>query len=316
MISGFEDDFSIEGNDLALKDAGRISSLLRGYHILCHCADKAAIQNHNDATRFQEIKRANENRLHALVDILLRNGYTPISICDLLGANISLTPSLREIIGANLVPMKRRLSHDTHQIVLIFGFSCSGKDTVALLLKEKLKARLLNFSDLIKDVLSVRRILNPTRDDYIETGNMLRDIFGKDILASAIMSLLQEEPGNVVCVGPRFLEEVKVFQREYVIGVRVDPQDPEDNLLRRFQRYVNRSKSDPLPTFDDFLSSHLKEREGIQEIIDCGLVGHWIINDKQNISFHNLHQQVEALLLHWHRGIPYSGSGLGKRTMD
>src|SRR5262249_27964678 len=176
--------------------------------------------------------------------------------------------------------------------IVIVGSLCSGKDTVASLINDKIRGRQANLSSLLKDVLATRGIFTPKRADYYVTGDTLRKLFGENILSLVTINLLQGEFRSIVCTGPRFLEEVKVFQGSKVVGVIVDPKNAEDNVTKRFQRYKYRNRSSDVLTLNDFLAREAEEREGLQTIFSSGIVTHWIINDS---TFSNLHLQIENL---------------------
>ena len=272
-------------------------SFLPGYHILSTCVNNTAGMGKLSRIEQENLRDRVNERLVGLIDILIKKGHSLVPMNSLFENDLSCDLSLQAILRYSLPEERVIVKPSVRKVaVLLVGYLCSGKDTIASLMSNRYKARMVNYSDLIGLLLPILEISDPKRSNYKQTGDLLRTLFGKNILSIVFQNLFKREKRCIIYVGPRFVEEITAFEECKVIGVRVDPADPNDNVAERFKRYKERSRVVDIPLFDEFSEQELEERKGIEEIFALNLVNYWIINNyKQNFQLDYLQLQIQNL---------------------
>jgi dephospho-CoA kinase len=124
-------------------------------------------------------------------------------------------------------------------------------------------------------------------------GNIMIDLrrkYGADVIATACVEKFRKmDSSNVVIDGARSAEEIarfrEVFKSVIVIAVHASPQT-------RFQRLVQRKRSDDSLTWEDFCDRDLRELGiGLCRVITCADV--MLVNEGQASA---LRQQVHRIL--------------------
>ena len=137
-------------------------------------------------------------------------------------------------------------------ILGVTGLFCTGKDTVAEILKE-MNFYHVSFSDLIRAEVKTRRE-KITRDILIKAGNELRTAFGADILARKALETAQDGE-NYVFTSIRNSSEVSLLQqRKDFLLVNVVAPDKT-----RLERIIQRNREEDPKTITE-----LKEKERIE----------------------------------------------------
>ncbi|MBI4017057.1 MAG: AAA family ATPase [Candidatus Aenigmarchaeota archaeon] len=140
-------------------------------------------------------------------------------------------------------------------IISITGKYCSGKDTVADILKEKGFLH-ISLSDLIREE-AAKRNMPATRENLILLGNELRKQFGAGVLAQRAVEGIRADK-NYVITSIRNPGEVDVLKtkKDFVL-VNIDV-----SLDIRWQRMQQRpNRPDALKTFEDFVRFEKEEAE-------------------------------------------------------
>lgn len=137
-------------------------------------------------------------------------------------------------------------------IIGVTGLFCSGKDTVAEILKE-MNFFHVSFSDLIRDEIN-RRKEKITRDALIKVGNELRTSFGADILARKALEKAQDGE-NYVFTSIRNSSEVMLLQqrKDFLLINAVSP----DKV--RLQRIIQRNREEDPKTMQELKEKEKKE---------------------------------------------------------
>jgi len=134
-------------------------------------------------------------------------------------------------------------------ILGVTGLFCTGKDTVAEILKE-MNFYHVSFSDIIREEVKKRKE-KITRDTLIKVGNELREGFGADILARIALEKVQDGE-NYVFTSIRNSSEVQLLQqrKDFLLIEVVSP----DNI--RLERIIQRNREEDPKTMKE-----LKEKE-------------------------------------------------------
>jgi len=149
-------------------------------------------------------------------------------------------------------------------IIGLVGESGSGKDTVADYLKDTYNARLLRFSDPIKEILKMF-FDKPSREDQAWIAVNFKKRFGKDIFHRAIERKITERRDLLSLNGLRYMEDydfLKKFEDSYLLYVTASQK-------HRWERVFSRKeKSDDNLTLKEFadMEASLETERDIPEI--------------------------------------------------
>jgi dephospho-CoA kinase len=169
-------------------------------------------------------------------------------------------------------------------IIGITGLARCGKDTVADYLANSFGFKVFTMSDVIKTELMKKNMII-TKDNMSKLGDLMRDEFGKNVVAVKTLERAKKFP-KVVITGLRSPEEVKFFKYEsdkfFLINVF-------SNDKLRFRR---RSQLDPnLPSEFYKRDNRDLKNKGLDEVIKKA---DYVINN--NYSLDNLYKKVDEIL--------------------
>ena len=141
-------------------------------------------------------------------------------------------------------------------ILGITGKYCSGKDTVAELLKEKGFVH-ISLSDFIREEAK-KRGMPDTRENLIVLGNELRRRHGNNILALRALQKTDLQKNSVLTSirNPAEVELLKKQPKFTFIQVIAPP-------ALRWQRMQERQRNDNLKTFEDFQKWEAQESNSL-----------------------------------------------------
>jgi hypothetical protein len=268
--------------------------LLRGYLSLFLCSRIASVRGSHDRRLLDEIRHICEEALSFLTSSPINTSPPSLSSIEFFGRRVPFPQDVCTATEGVLdSPLLAPLPDQ--RFVVIVGHLCSGKDTVAELFHEHCRAVLVAYSQLLKPILGILGITSPRRADYQVTGDAVRGTFGADILSLLMVNLLRHERDPILCIGPRFKEEVVALRGCTVVGIRTAHDDPEDGVEERFLRYTGRGRDGDVPQRDQFMARELEERPTIGEIFASGLVDYWLHNGTE-ASPTDLRGQVASLV--------------------
>ncbi|MDP1619414.1 MAG: AAA family ATPase [Candidatus Moranbacteria bacterium] len=164
-------------------------------------------------------------------------------------------------------------------IIGLAGEPGSGKDTVAKHLKDRYGAKEIRFSDPLFDAL--RNFVDAiSREDLQWLSHAVRERFGQDIFAKALVKRMSANDGVVIFNGIRFWENydfVKSFPQSFIIYVTADQK-------LRWERSTNRmEKSDDNSSFAKFQELEKFETEAI--IPEIGAKADFMIKNEQTLEY-------------------------------
>ncbi|HEY3130800.1 MAG TPA: deaminase [Acidobacteriota bacterium] len=175
-------------------------------------------------------------------------------------------------------------------IIGLTGRNAAGKGVVA----EYLKGRGFHYfslSDVIREAIQ-QSGGQVTREGLIETGNELRQKFGRGYLAEEISARLHEDK-NYVVDSIRNPSEVRVFRRSPRF-VLVNVEADEDERFRRLQQ--RRREQDPV-TLNEFRRMEERELsadESAQQLHEVAKMADYTI--KNNGSLGDLHRGIQEMI--------------------
>jgi len=149
-------------------------------------------------------------------------------------------------------------------VVGLAGRIAAGKGEAAKYLSEKRGARVVRFSDILKDVLEVLSLPN-TRPNLQALGSTLRAGFGDRILVDAMRKRIEKTASPFVIVdGVRYKEEadlIRSFKKNTLIFI-------DAPLKIRYQRVISRgTRGEAKITLEEFRKSDEQETEASLEAI-------------------------------------------------
>ncbi len=147
-------------------------------------------------------------------------------------------------------------------IIGLVGPIACGKEVIKKYLAEKYRAKYCRFSDSLRDV--VRRLdIEESRENLQDLSTMLRQRFGEDLLAKAVILSVSKLDSDVVVVdGIRRMADIRYLNglpNFHLIKVEADPKIRYERAKSRNENVGDKDK-----TFEEFLADEKKESE--QEI--------------------------------------------------
>src|SRR3989344_2605696 len=137
-------------------------------------------------------------------------------------------------------------------ILGVTGLFCTGKDTVAEILKE-MNFYHVSFSDIIREEVKKRKE-KITRDTLIKVGNELREGFGADILARIALEKVQDGENYVFTSIRNSSEASYLQQRKDFLLINVVSPDKV-----RLERIIQRNREDDPKTMKELKEKEQKE---------------------------------------------------------
>ncbi|MEK7631809.1 MAG: AAA family ATPase [Patescibacteria group bacterium] len=175
-------------------------------------------------------------------------------------------------------------------VIGITGLPGAGKGTAAAYLVEKYGGVAKQFSGPLRDI--IKRLHQPiTREHMQELARLLREVFGKDVLAETLLQDVAEAKESLIVMeGFRYFDEYNILKKHpHFVFVAVETTF-EKRLLRIQQRTEN--VGDGQVTAESFAKQHEHETEkGIPELI--AKADHRIDN---NGTAEQLYAQLDALM--------------------
>ena len=142
----------------------------------------------------------------------------------------------------------------TKLVIGIAGNIGSGKGTIANYLVDKYKVQNLRYSSILQDIL-FRLHLSFNRKNLATLGEVLRDVYGKDILSKVLFKDIKKSNGDIFVVeGIRKKEELDYFRKnEDFIFLFIDVE-----IKIRHQRVSSRNEKtdDCGKSFEEFMADH------------------------------------------------------------
>lgn len=144
-------------------------------------------------------------------------------------------------------------------ILGLVGEMGAGKSTVGSYLVGKYGAERFGFSVILRD-LTDRLHLPPSRDNLIQISIVLRQEFGNDLLAKAMMEDIKQSKAELIVVESIRREDDIAYLRQlpgfHLIGISAA-------MPERYQRLNSRrdKADDSQKTYEQFKSDHERETE-------------------------------------------------------
>ena len=177
-------------------------------------------------------------------------------------------------------------------IIGITGSYCAGKDVVADYLIKNKGFTHYSLSDALREYLKEKNI-EPTRENLINNGKLLRETEGNEVLAKRI-ALKFEEGKDFVVTSLRHPSEIKYFyENSSFVLIKVDA-----SAELRFKRMQIRKREGDPKTFEEFLNCEKRESQSSgsgQQLVKCGeMAKYTLINDVETLDV--LYKKIENLL--------------------
>lgn len=137
-------------------------------------------------------------------------------------------------------------------IIGLVGEIASGKSTAAQFLEDEFNSETVSFSRPLRQILNILG-LPQTRENMVWLGVDLRERFGQDVLANAILKMINESPAKIICLPNIRLESdiivLKKMPDFYLVKI-----EAEQNI--RYQRLIKRHQNpdDSTKTWEQFLA--------------------------------------------------------------
>jgi dephospho-CoA kinase len=175
-------------------------------------------------------------------------------------------------------------------ILGLVGPIASGKGTVCNYLKNKYNAEIFRFSTILRDLLD-RIYLPQSRENMQKLSSILRQNFGEDLLAQAMVKDFQKSPSEIIILdGVRReadIKEIKSNTAFYLIEISAD-------IKTRYERIIKRSENtdDSIKTFEQFQSDEQQETETqIQKLAQAAA-----LHIDNSGSIDELYRQIDEIL--------------------
>lgn len=144
-------------------------------------------------------------------------------------------------------------------IIGLVGQIASGKEITKKYIIQKYGAESVKFSQIVRDMLA--RIDTPaTRENMSALSLGLRQIFGEDIFAKAIINDVNSFHSDIVIVdGVRRMEDIEFLKdlpQFALVSVDATPENRYERMKAR-----NENPGDAEKTFEEFLQQQLLETE-------------------------------------------------------
>lgn len=144
-------------------------------------------------------------------------------------------------------------------ILGLVGPIASGKGTVKKYIEEKYLGQDCRFSTILRDVLT-RIDVQISRDNLQKVSTVLRQTFGEDLLAKAIVKDAQNLEADIVVIdGVRRLADIKYLKEMpnfYLMAIDADSELRYSRLIARKENEGDQNKS-----YEQFLADHEAEAD-------------------------------------------------------
>ncbi|MDO8669411.1 MAG: hypothetical protein Q7K65_03910 [Candidatus Buchananbacteria bacterium] len=180
----------------------------------------------------------------------------------------------------------------TDKIVLgLVGEIASGKSAVAEFLEKEFNSETASFSQPLRDILDILN-LPQSRENMVWLGVDLRERFGQDILAKAVLNMVKKSQAAMICLPNIRLEGdinlLGTLPYFYLIKIKADAQI-------RYQRLRKRGENtdDATKTWEEFLNdANLPTEVTIREV---GKQAQFTV--KNDTSEDDLIKQIKEVIL-------------------
>lgn len=165
-------------------------------------------------------------------------------------------------------------------IIGLVGETGSGKDTVAEYLRDNYDAKLMRFSDPLKDTLSIY-FDKLSKDDQAWLYEVFRERFGDDVLSKAIQKRVEDIEAELVIInGLRMPSDYDFMQR--FPGSKVLYVTAPSKL--RWERVTGRGeKTDDDIPFEQF--QELDRRSTEVHIPEIGAKADWRVDNTEDLEY-------------------------------
>ena len=180
-------------------------------------------------------------------------------------------------------------------LIGITGFYCSGKDTAAEFLVDKMGFVHFSLSDVLRDELK-RRGKEVTRANLLETGFDLRKTRGFGVLAELAVEKCRKTPDceNFVITSIRHPDEIRRLSAEsdfFLLNLTAPAEI-------RFERLKKRGRENDPRTFDEF--TEFEKRESAtdgpgQQLGKCAAMADFNMDNSRN-DYETLYEKIDALI--------------------
>jgi len=157
-------------------------------------------------------------------------------------------------------------------IIGVAGQIASGKGTVAEYMENNYRAKIIKYSDILKDVLK-RLYLEINRDNLQKLSTSLRGSFGQNILAKTIKNDAKKIDNKIIIIdGVRRKEDINNIENKNFYRIYVDA-----DMKTRYKRITGRREKsdDKKKTYKEFKEDQRRETEitiqGLKEKSDLVL---------------------------------------------
>jgi dephospho-CoA kinase len=164
-------------------------------------------------------------------------------------------------------------------IIGLAGEPGSGKDTVSKYLREKYGAKEIRFSDPLGDALK-NFISDISREDFQWLSHAIRERFGQDIFAKALLKRMTADDNIVIFNGVRFWENydfVRSFPCSYMVYVTADQKMRWGRVTSRMQKVDDNS------SFEKFQELERFETEAL--IPEIGAKADFTIRNEKDLAY-------------------------------
>lgn len=178
----------------------------------------------------------------------------------------------------------------TKIILGLVGPLASGKGTIKKYIEEKHQGKDCRFSTILRDVL-MRVDVSISRENLQKVSTVLRQTFGEDLLAKAIIKDAKGIEADIVVIdGVRRLADIKYLKEMdnfFLVSIDADSRLRYARLVARGENDGDRNK-----TYEQFLADHTAEAD--QEVPIVMSQANFKIQNSGD--FADLYKQVEEIL--------------------
>jgi dephospho-CoA kinase len=177
------------------------------------------------------------------------------------------------------------------KIIALVGPLASGKDVTKKYLESKYNAQSLKFSQIFRDILNRLSIEN-NRENLQNVSTVLRQLFGEDLLAKAIVKDLENCDSPIVILdGVRRMSDIEYvlkLENFSLISIDADQQTRYERLIKR-----NENEGDSKKSYDEFLNDHNKEAD--REVPIVMQQAKYSINNDG--TFEDLYKKIDEIIV-------------------
>lgn len=201
-------------------------------------------------------------------------------------------------------------------IIGLFGYYCSGKDTVAAYLTSRGMTH-YSLSDEIRAEAQHRNI-TPTRENLINLGNELRKQHGNGILAKRVLAKIQDDKDYVINSIRNIAEVEELKKSPAFILLHISAP-----LTTRYERDKQRKRAGETISFEEFVRLEEKEKYGEEHGQHLSKIYEQCHDTITNDSIQDtLHERIDRVLakiekegkrLNWDEYFMHVTKEIGKR---